>query len=275
MNETLKEREYEWANKNSLLQKELNSTVQSTLMENQKEDWSLSSLEKEIASLQTVIELRGEENRQLREENNKLKNKLEDHHWLETELGKAKHRLEELTVIVQNKMVSARELLELSEALQRDLVRCRHETMLLKQQLENQLERKILTVKHSQSDLFNNNQQGSHIGSAGLELMTNARNRKLSSLEQIRDWAPEKLNNSVQSFPNSTPAGGKCNRTIAINIRSCGSIDEEQSKKPSLTPDLVLDLQEKAESVAWMLQMEPTKSTCGSPRNQPKSQKRI
>ena len=56
---------------------------------------------------------------------------------------------------------------------------------------------------------------------------------------------------------------------------SCGSIDEEQSKKPSLTPDLVLDLQEKAESVAWMLQMEPTKSTCGSPRNQPKSQKRI
>ena len=62
----------------------------------------------EIASLQTVIELRGGENRQLREENNKLKNKLEDHHWLETELGKAKHRLEELTVIVQNKMVSER-----------------------------------------------------------------------------------------------------------------------------------------------------------------------
>merc|ERR1719208_480057 len=136
MNETLKEREYEWANKNSLLQKELNSTVQSTLMENQKEDWSLSSLEKEIASLQTVIELRGGENRQLREENNKLKNKLEDHHWLETELGKAKHRLEELTIIVQNKMVSERELLELSEALQRDLVRCRNETILLKQQLE-------------------------------------------------------------------------------------------------------------------------------------------
>jgi len=277
MNETLKEREYEWANKNSLLQKELNSTVQSTLMENQKEDWSLSSLEKEIASLQTVIELRGGENRQLREENNKLKNKLEDHHWLETELGKAKHRLEELTVIVQNKMVSERELLELSEALQRDLVRCRHETMLLKQQLENQLERKILTVKHSQSDLFNNNQQGSHIGSAGLELMTNARNRKLSSLEQIRDWAPEKLNNSVQSFPNGTPAGGNMQQDHRNQHQkaSCGSIDEEQSKKPSLTPDLVLDLQEKAESVAWMLQMEPTKSTCGSPRNQPKSQKRI
>jgi len=277
MNETMKEREYEWANKNSLLQKELNSTVQSTLMENQKEDWSLSSLEKEIASLQTVIEIRGGENRQLREENNKLKNKLEDHHWLETELGKAKHRLEELTVIVQNKMVSERELLELSEALQRDLVRCRHETMLLKQQLENQLERKILTVKHSQSDLFNNNnQQGGHIGSAGLEIMTNDRNRKLSSLEQIRDWAPEKINNSGQSYPNSTPAGGNLPQDHRNQHQkaSCGSMNEEQSKK-HLTPDLVLDLQEKAESVAWMLQMEPTKSTCGSPRNQPKSQKRI
>ena len=55
-----------------------------------------------------MIELRGGENRQLREENNKLKNKLDDHHWLETELGKAKHRLEELTIIVQNKMVSER-----------------------------------------------------------------------------------------------------------------------------------------------------------------------
>jgi len=52
--------------------------------------------------------------------------------------------------------------------------------------------------------------QGSHIGSAGLEIMTNDRNRKLSSLEQIRDWVPEKLNNSgsTQSFPNVTPAGG-------------------------------------------------------------------
>merc|ERR1712223_1001589 len=270
-------KECDWENKNQMLQKELRDTLRSALEDTESEEHSLTSLEQEIDSLRTVIDLRSSENKELRNVNEKMNEKIEHQSWLETELEKAKRRLEELTVIVQNKMVSERELLELSEALQRDLVHCRHETMLLKQQLENQLERKILTVKHSQSDLFNNNQQGSNIGSAGLELMTNARNRKLSSLEQIRDWAPEKLNNSAQSFPNSTPAGGNMQQDHRNQHQkaSCGSIDEEQSKKPSLTPDLVLDLQEKAESVAWMLQMEPTKSTCGSPRNQPKSQKRI
>lgn len=193
INESMKERECEWANRNAALQQELNRALQSALIDNQREDWSLSSLEKEIASLQTVIELRGGENRQLREENNKLKNKLEDHHWLETELGKAKHRLEELTLIVQNKMVSERELLELSEALQRDLVRCRTETIHLKQELENReyREKRALLVKHSTSDLYNNNNRNNIVEQVVTKLANNDRNRKLSSLQQIRDWAPD------------------------------------------------------------------------------------
>ena len=134
-------------------------------------------------SLQTVIEMRGSENRQLREENNVLKNKLENHHWLEAELGKAKHRLEELAVIVQNKMVSEKELLELSEALQRDLVRSRAETLHFKQQVENQkyTEKHLLKVQHSQSDLYNNtvnNMVDNYLSE-----------KKLSSLQQIKNWS--------------------------------------------------------------------------------------
>lgn len=178
-------RECEWANRNELLQQELRATLHSALKENEQEDLSLNSLEKEISSLQAVIEMRGSENRQLREENNKLKNKLENHNWLETELGKAKHRLEELALIVQNKMVSERELLDLSEALQRDLVRSRGEALHLKQQLEtkNYVEKNLLKVRHSQSDLFNNALNNNLTATDNY-----ANERKLSSLQQIKNW---------------------------------------------------------------------------------------
>jgi len=285
----MQERECEWANKNASLQQELGRALQSSLMDTQREEWSLSSLEKEIASLQTVIELRGGENRQLREENNKLKNKLDDHHWLETELGKAKHRLEELTIIVQNKMVSERELLELSEALQRDLVRCRNETILLKQQLEmNQLSSQqcsdesssskrrppppqLTTVKHSHSDLFNNNNNRTTTS------FNNERNRKLSSLQQIGEWADhDKAISNVEQHQTTIDLRNTHQKA------SCGSEGSATSDHPNssakITPDLVLDLQEKAESVAWRLQMEPksaTKSSNSSPRPTRRNQKKI
>ena len=62
----------------------------------------------EIDSLRTVIEMRSSENKELRNVNNKLTEKIEHQSWLETELEKAKRRLEELALIVQNKMVSER-----------------------------------------------------------------------------------------------------------------------------------------------------------------------
>ena len=68
----------------------------------------LCFLFQEIDSLRSVIELRSAENRQLQCTNEKLAERIEHHAWLETELEKAKHRLEELSLIVQNKMVSER-----------------------------------------------------------------------------------------------------------------------------------------------------------------------
>ena len=56
--------------------------------------------------MRTVIEMRSSENKELRSINNKLNEKIEQQSWLETELEKAKRRLEELALIVQNKMVS-------------------------------------------------------------------------------------------------------------------------------------------------------------------------
>merc|ERR1719266_2393025 len=165
MEQAMKANDCDWANKNQVLQKELRETLRSALQDTECEEHSLTSLEKEIDSLRTVIEMRSSENKELRNINNKLTEKIEHQSWLEAELEKAKRRLEELALIVQNKMVSERELLELSEALQRDLVQSRTETLHYKQQIENRQylqehnERNLQLlhkVKHSQNDLFNN-----------------------------------------------------------------------------------------------------------------------
>ena len=58
--------------------------------------------------MRTVIEMRSSENKELRHVNEKLNEKIEHQSWLEAELEKAKRRLEELALIVQNKMVSER-----------------------------------------------------------------------------------------------------------------------------------------------------------------------
>ena len=58
--------------------------------------------------MRTVIEMRSSENKELRNVNEKLNEKIEHQSWLEAELEKAKRRLEELALIVQNKMVSER-----------------------------------------------------------------------------------------------------------------------------------------------------------------------
>ena len=58
--------------------------------------------------MRTVIDMRSSENKELRNINEKLNEKIEHKSWLEAELEKAKRRLEELALIVQNKMVSER-----------------------------------------------------------------------------------------------------------------------------------------------------------------------
>merc|ERR1739844_378568 len=140
----------------------------------------------------------------------------------------------ELTLIVQNKMVSERELLELSEALQRDLVQSRTETLHYKQQIENRQylqehnDRNLQLlhkVKHSQSDLYNNQvpilAQNASIGSVPPNVIpSNIINNdiskqslflsdKTSNLQKLTNWVKEdedeKSNNKnlEDNWPNS------------------------------------------------------------------------
>lgn len=237
MEQVMNAKECEWANKNELLQKELRNTLRSALQDTEREEHSLTSLEQEIDSLRTVIEMRSSENKELRNINEKLTEKIEHQSWLETELEKAKRRLEELALIVQNKMVSERELLELSEALQRDLVHSRSETLHYKQQIENRQylqdhnEKNLQLlhkVKHSQQDLFNNqvpilaqpqshmslpsnvlpSQIGSQIINNDISKQSLFLNDKPSNLQKLTNWVnedeennlPEKrMNNNVEN----------------------------------------------------------------------------
>ena len=114
-----------------------------------------------------VIEMRSNENRQLRVHNNQLITQLERLAYLEGELANTRQRLDEMTMVLQNKMDSEKELLELSETLQQELVRSRAEIMQYKKNVENrqylqenmgqqhqEWERPPLKVQHSNSDLM-------------------------------------------------------------------------------------------------------------------------
>lgn len=112
-----------------------------------------------------VIEMRSTENRQLRVNNNQLLTQLERLAFLEGELANTRQRLDEMTMVLQNKMDSEKELLELSETLQQELVKSRAEIMQYKKNVENRqylqehlqqeyYERPPLKVQHSQSDLI-------------------------------------------------------------------------------------------------------------------------
>merc|ERR1719415_431091 len=154
--------------------------------------------------------------KELRNVNEKLTEKIEHQSWLEAELEKAKRRLEELALIVQNKMISERELLELSEALQRDLVQSRAQTLHYKQQIENrqyllqennEINLQLLhKVKHSQSDLFNNLMHSpasqppsntsslpSHIINNDISKQSHFLNDKPSNLQKLTNWVNEDI----------------------------------------------------------------------------------
>ena len=60
-------------------------------------------------------------------------------------LANAKHRLDEMTLVLQHKMDSERELLELSEALQNELVRTRANALNVQNNVEN---KKFLHCKY-------------------------------------------------------------------------------------------------------------------------------
>ena len=104
----LSEKESSWRMKVESLQSDLNKTLESHYHNANLASMSRSQLEQEIASLKTVIELRGQEIREARTQNQELTKKLERHYWLEKELEKARQRVEEMNLVVQNKMLAER-----------------------------------------------------------------------------------------------------------------------------------------------------------------------
>lgn len=299
MEQVMNSKDCEWASKNELLQKELRTTLRSALQDTEREEHSLTSLEQEIDSLRTVIEMRSSENKELRNINEKLTDKIEHQSWLEAEIEKAKRRLEELALIVQNKMVSERELLELSEALQRDLVQSRSETLHYKQQIENRQylqdhnEKNLQLlhkVKHSQNDLFNNQvpilvQPQSHMSLPSNVLPPQIINNdiskqslflsdKPSNLQKLTNWVnedeentlKERMNNNVENnwSDNNDPheTNSKLDHRNQHQKASFGSVNSSPYiSSEENEPSLVVDVREKTESVAWVIQMPPSPNT--------------
>merc|ERR1719414_624897 len=209
----LQGKECEWAHKNEALRRDLRQAIRSSMADTEREVESLGNLEQEIESLKMVIEMRSTENRQLRVNNNQLLTQLERLAFLEGELANTRQRLDEMTMVLQNKMDSEKELLELSETLQQELVKSRAEIMQYKKNVENRqylqehlqqeyYERPPLKVRHSQSDLI----------------------QKIS------------LDDKAHRNQHQQASSGKNNLVNVMNLR------------------------EKTESVAWMIQMPTNQS---------------
>ena len=81
--------------------------------------------------------MRSEELQEERKMNSELAQRVERIYYLESELGKARQRVEEMNLVVQNKMVAEKELIDMSEALANDLSKSRQEVLSLRHILEN------------------------------------------------------------------------------------------------------------------------------------------
>ena len=97
-----------------------------------------------------VVEMRSTENRELRIHNNELMAQVDRLKFLESELANAKQRLDEMTLVLQHKMDSERELLELSETLQSELVKTRSDALHVQNNVENSqfLQNVLLQMKY-------------------------------------------------------------------------------------------------------------------------------
>lgn len=221
LEKTINDKEYEWARKNETLQKDLRRAIRSSIEDTEREVESLESLEQEIESLKMVIDMRSSENRELRIHNNELVTQVERLAFLETEMAKARHRLDEMTLVLQHKIDSERELLELSETLQSELVKSRAEIMQLKKNMEN---RQYL--------------QDYHHTDKPAPFKVQHSNSDLVSRIQEEAQRPEHRNQHQQA------SSGK-DKNLIMNVR------------------------EKTESVAWMIQMptSPTTSPCHQRKN--------
>ena len=115
-----------------------------------------AQLEQEIMSLRTVLDMRCAEISEQRRLNGDLHARLERHYWLEKELDKTRQRVEEMNLVVQNKMVAEKELMEMTESLTDDLASAREEILGLRREIEN---RRYLTdkMRHEEHEANLNN----------------------------------------------------------------------------------------------------------------------
>jgi len=209
---TMNDKECEWARKNEALRKDLRLAIKSSIQDTEREAESLDSLDQEIDSLKMVIEMRSTENRELRVHNNELVTEVERLAYLQAEMSNARHRLDEMTLVLQNKIDSERELLELSETLQSELVKSRAESMQLRKNLENRQ--------------FLHEQTGQDPSQHPPPLKVQHSHSDLVSRIQAED--PQKLLHRNQ---------------------------HQQASSGNKDKNLIMNVREKTESVAWMIQM--------------------
>lgn len=217
MEQLLEERGIEWARRNEELQRDLRQALRSSLYDTEREAISVTTLEQELSSLHAVIEMRSLENRDLRSLNNELVCRLERQAWFESELNNARQRLDEMTEVVQNKMTSERELLELSETLQQQLVQSREELMHFRRELENR------------QYLYENNQK--NVG------------RRMTE----KSFIDKSFDKSFEDFSSSSGEENRPHRNQHQQARS--------SSYGIKDPTVVLDVREKMDSVAWLIQL--------------------
>jgi len=219
LEKTIQDKECEWARKNETLRKDLRRAIKSSIEDTEREVESLESLEQEIESLKMVIEMRSTENRELRIHNNELVTQVDRLAYLEAEMANARHRLDEMTLVLQNKIDSERELLELSESLQSELVKSRAEIMQLKKNMENR--QYLHEHNHEKPAPFKVQHSGSDLVSL------------------IQEESP-----SLQHRNQHQQASSGKDKNLIMNVR------------------------EKTESVAWMIQMPTSALTAASPCHQ-------
>jgi len=137
LEKVMSEKDAEWRRQQEALQCQLSNAMMHTLEQKSIENMTKTQLEQELSSLAMVMDMRSEELQQERKMNSELVQRVERIYYLESELGKARQRVEEMNLVIQNKMVAEKELIDMSEALANDLSKSRQEVLSLRHKLEN------------------------------------------------------------------------------------------------------------------------------------------
>lgn len=222
LEKVMSEKDAEWRRQQEALQCQLSNAMMHTLEQKSIENMTKTQLEQELSSLAMVMDMRSEELQQERKMNSELVQRVERIYYLESELGKARQRVEEMNLVIQNKMVAEKELIDMSEALANDLSKSRQEVLSLRHKLENK------QYLHNQT-----------VGA-------------VTSMQQHEQRQPCSMSSDYYSLTESGSMSSEMGqKTNSHQKASCGKPD----------PSLVLGVVEKNDSVAWMLHVPDSPKT--------------